>query len=640
MPAEPPPPTLLPFPPTAAPTGAPAGIGAAAAPRPRRNAVGDRFTPTQRLMERGMLLKASRATAALRRAGRDVRGTQLARLAEFVRRARRSDFGRDRDLRSVRTRGTGDLLGAVRSRVPALTYEDHRPYIEATLAGRSRGLFAPGERVRMFALTSGTTDARKYLPVPGRAVRHHRRGWLVWGLAAYLPDPAGIVRGKLALSGDPAEERSPGGTPCGSISGLLAESQIGPVRRSYAAPPETGRLRRAGGGTGDAGGLTAAKYYLQWRFGLHSDVGSFVTPNPATHLNFAKWGAEHADLLTDHAARGGLPDELFRPGGVLEGVELPREVRRAARRRLPADPGLAARLRGLARSGSFRPAEVWPHLNLVGCWTGGPLAHYLPLLGEHYGDARVRDIGLIASEGRTTIPTEDGTPAGLLDVQGAFFEFVPEGEIDRPDPPALLADELTPGENYYLLMTTPGGLWRYDIRDLVRCEGYAPPEGSRRELKRAAGPGTPLLSFLSKGRHFSSVTGEKLSEYQAAGAVAGALAASGRRLSAYALAPVFRAGSPRYELFAEAAEAPPAAVAADIDRRLRAANCEYAAKRASGRLGPVAVRPLPAGAWAAWDARRLARTGGVAEQYKRPVLIGDLNFASDIDPPGRLHAAG
>ena len=607
--------------------------------RRRRHAVGERFTPAQAAIERLLRLKAKRAMRGLDAAGRDAAAAQRRVLAGLIRRARRTDFGRDHGLNAVR-RG-GDPVAAVRARVPVGDYESHRTYIDAALAGRPRALLAPGERPLMFALTSGTTDARKHLPVTARSVAQHRRGWLVWGLAAYESDPALLLRGKFALAGDPAESVSAGGTPCGSISGLLASLQSGLVRRTYVAPPETGRLRTAGAAK-TAADPAGAKYYLQWRFGLHADVGSFVTPNPATHLNFARWGAAHADLLMEHTGRGGLPDELFAPGGPLAGIELPRAVRRAARRRLPADPGRAAELRALARSaGSLRPADAWPNLNFLGCWTGGTLGHYLPLLTDHYGDARVRDIGLIASEGRTTIPLEDGTPAGLLDLAGAFFEFVPEDRIDDPDPPALLADELTVGENYYVLMTTPGGLWRYDIRDVVRCEGYAPPAGSRRELKKARGRGTPLLSFLSKGKTFSSVTGEKLSEHQAAAAVGGALAACGARLSAYALAPVFAGGSPRYELFAGAAELPadPAPLAAAVDRRLRESNCEYDSKRATRRLGPVTVRPLPAGAWAAWDARRLARTGGVAEQYKRPVLIGDLGFAADIDP-ARRRAAG
>ena len=587
-----------------------------------------------------------RVTADLHAAGRDVRGTQLDLLGGLIRRARRSDFGRDHGLGSIRTRDRRTLVRGLHARVPVLDYDDHRPYIEAALAGRARALFRPGERIAMFALTSGTTAARKLLPVPRRAVAAHRRGWFIWGLSTYVLDPPALLRGKLALSGDPAEEHSAGGTPCGSISGLMAQLQSPEIKRTYVAPRQAGHLRGAGSEGGPAENVTAAKYYLQWRFGVHSDVGSFVTPSPASLLNFARWGADHANLLADHTARGGLPDDAFAPGGPLAGIDLPRAVGEAAGRHLPPDPGRAAELRALVRSaGTLRPADVWPNLNILGCWTGGTLGHYLPLLPEWYssergGGVRVRDIGLIASEGRTTIPMRDGTPAGLLDVRAAFFEFVPEARIDDETPPVLLADELTPGETYYVLMTTPGGLWRYDIRDVVRCEGYAPPEGSARELKRAAGPGTPLLSFLSKGRNFSNVAGEKLTEYQAAAAVGGALAARGHRLSAYALAPAFHNGWPRYELFVSDAEAPPPAIAGEVDRRLRAANVEYDAKRASGRLGAVVLRPAPAGAWARWDAARLARTGGVAEQYKRPVLIGDLNFAAEIDPAPARAAAG
>ncbi len=54
-------------------------------------------------------------------------------------------------------------------------------------------------------------------------------------------------------------------------------------------------------------------------------------------------------------------------------------------------------------------------------------------------------------------------------------------------------------------MTTAGGLYRYNISDLVRCVGYH---------GRA-----PLLEFLNKGAHYSSLTGEKISEHQVVAAV-------------------------------------------------------------------------------------------------------------------------
>jgi hypothetical protein len=69
---------------------------------------------------------------------------------------------------------------------------------------------------------------------------------------------------------------------------------------------------------------------------------------------------------------------------------------------------------------------------------------------------------------------------------------------------------------------------------------------------------------------------------------------------------------------------------AELDRALGELNIEYAAKREGGRLGPVRAAVLPAGAWAAWDAARLAKTGGSPEQYKHPALIGDVGFRDAV----------
>ena len=51
----------------------------------------------------------------------------------------------------------------------------------------------------------------------------------------------------------------------------------------------------------------------------------------------------------------------------------------------------------------------------------------------------MRDVGLIASEGRMTIPIEDGTPAGLLDIRHHYFEFIPEDQADREQPETVEA---------------------------------------------------------------------------------------------------------------------------------------------------------------------------------------------------------
>ena len=87
---------------------------------------------------------------------------------------------------------------------------------------------------------------------------------------------------------------------------------------------------------------------------------------------------------------------------------------------------------------------------------------------------------------------------------------------------------------------------------------------------------------------------------------------------------------PYYGLFLEEPDAAdadaPEAVPGRVRPGTRRENIEYAAKRESGRLGPVRAVVIPAGTWAKWDRDRLAKTGGSPEQYKHPCLIGDLEF--------------
>jgi hypothetical protein len=238
---------------------------------------------------------------------------------------------------------------------------------------------------------------------------------------------------------------------------------------------------------------------------------------------------------------------------------------------------------------------------------------YLRGYPEFFGETPVRDVGLIASEGRMTIPIEDGTPAGLLDIRHHYFEFIPEEQADREEPETVEATELTEGRNYFIVLTTAGGLYRYNISDLVRCVGY---HGT-----------TPLIEFLNKGAHYSSLAGEKLSEHQVIAAVQAAQREAGCALRSYLLLPCW--GEPPYYTLlveendidcGEASDRLSAAVEEELCRQ----NDEYANRQETRRLGPVRIARIRRGSWAELQKRRLAKSGGALEQYKQPHLIPDL----------------
>jgi hypothetical protein len=263
------------------------------------------------------------------------------------------------------------------------------------------------------------------------------------------------------------------------------------------------------------------------------------------------------------------------------------------------------------------PKDFWnPRHLLIGTWTGGSVGPYLRQLPQYYGDTFLRDLGLVASEGRMTIPIQDRTSAGVLDITSHYFEFIPEEEGDSKQPTVLAAHELVDGRHYFILPTTAYGLYRYDIRDLVKVAGF---HGR-----------TPLLQFLGKGNSFANLTGEKLSEHHVTRAMELVTERHGAGPSIYSVAPVWDDAQPYYGLFMERGDALAGErgrqFLQDFDRCLMENNSEYASKRDSRRLGPVRLEVLPPGFWQQWDRERLHRSGGAPEQYKHPCLLGDLNF--------------
>jgi len=214
-----------------------------------------------------------------------------------------------------------------------------------------------------------------------------------------------------------------------------------------------------------------------------------------------------------------------------------------------------------------------------------------------------------------TIPLADGRADGLLDVGTHYFEFIPEAEHGKENPTVLEAHELSEGRNYYILLTTSSGLCRYDIRDVVRCTGFE--------------HGTPLLEFLNKGSHISSLTGEKISESQVVAALKHASAELRVCLTYYTVAPAW-GDPPGYRLLVEGNELASREAAERLcalaEARLRELNHEYGEKRATGRLTPLAPLLLPSGSWRRFARRRQAKLGGSIEQYKHPCLVPDLHF--------------
>jgi hypothetical protein len=501
-------------------------------------------------------------------------------------------FGRDHHFAGIRT------VEDFRRNVPVAPYEYVQPYIEKVQRGDLRALLTD-DKIHMFALTSGTTAARKFIPVTSRYLTDYRRGWNYWGLRAFREHRPVSLKPIVQLVGDPEEFRTEAGIPCGSISGFTAQIQKRIVKRLYCVPACSGRIKDA-----------TARNYVALLFSLPRDVGMVLAANPSSLVMLARIADQHKDSLLSDMANGTLRRDLDIPGPIRAELES----------RLRKRPGKAREIRRIAsRTGTLYPKDVW-NTQLIGTWTGGSVGPYLRQLPRYFNATWIRDLGLVASEGRMTIPLQDDMPAGVLDVSTHFFEFIPESEADSQAPTVLGAHELEEGRHYFILMTTPYGLYRYDIRDLVKVIGFY--------------EGTPVLQFLGKGNHFSNLTGEKLSEHHVTRSIDAVTRSQGIGPGTYSLAPVWDDAQTHYALFIERGDALDSDAGPEflrnLEKCLREHNSEYESKRDSGRLGALRLMILPAGFWQQWDRERLRQSGGVAEQYKHPCLLGDVNFRTSV----------
>jgi GH3 auxin-responsive promoter len=247
---------------------------------------------------------------------------------------------------------------------------------------------------------------------------------------------------------------------------------------------------------------------------------------------------------------------LWSPTFLLALIDALPECAEAVTARL--SPPACARLTAAMAGGALNAALLWPMLACISCWTDGASAAFARALGERFPQAAIDPKGVLATEAPITI-THGPDAARLPALTQCVTEF-----IDADGAPHL-CDALSAGATYRAVITTRGGLYRYDIGDLFVC--------------RTIAGGVPELEFAGRARLTCDLVGEKLEDGFVAQVLAGLPAV---------LAP--RGDARGYELLVDAGHPAPIDCGA-IERGL-AANPQYAYARKIGQLEPLGLRVI------------------------------------------------
>ncbi len=132
---------------------------------------------------------------------------------------------------------------------------------------------------------------------------------------------------------------------------------------------------------------------------------------------------------------------------------------------------------------------LWPNLKFISCWADSTSHQGFCELKSLFPGVRFQAKGLLATEAAITIPwIEASGPVPLWNE--VYLEYKDEADNFQP------LYQITPGKLGEIFCSTPGGLLRYCLGDIIKCNG---------KYKQS-----PIINFVQRRGEVSDLVGEKL----------------------------------------------------------------------------------------------------------------------------------
>lgn len=523
---------------------------------------------------------AMRARGRFRAALDDPAAVQQTLLTSCLRGNQDTEIGRRFDFARILAAGSPPaIVEAYQHAVPTCTYDDLEPFILRAARGASGVLTAAP--VRRLAPSSGSSSAAKLLPQTVTSQREFSRAVDAWMGDLYVRWPA-LIGGQAYWSVTPAVSfdriaaarfgatREAAKIPIGFDDD---SAYLGGVRQrlvdAILAVPNVVRLIED---------PDAFRYVTLLFLARARDLRLMSVWHPSFLLQLLDSLPGWFDRIVDDIRLGTITS----PG------QIPGDVLGQLRSRMPPKPRLAA---ALSRLDDVSPLRIWPRLTLVSCWGDGPARPYARRLQDRIPHVAVEPKGLIATEGIVSIPFAGKHPVA---VTSHFVEFIDAAGRAR------LVHQLATDEDYDVLLTTGGGLYRYKLGDRVRATGRI--------------GAVPSIEFVGRSDRVSDRFGEKLSDEFVTSVVAKLFEAAAPPRFVM-LTPETRADGVAYTLLVEPSSDLPGDLEPALETALRT-NPHYAWCVDLGQLRPA----------------RVVRVGPHAERAYLDVCVARGQRLGDIKP--------
>ena len=368
----------------------------------------------------------------------DCEGTQRRVLNEILHEAEDTEYGRKYGFSDIQS------VAGYREAVPLSEWNDYADCSERMKRGESDITFSG--KAMSFTISAGTTSPKlKYIPVSAMQTQAFKLVERLRQIRYFIAEPQLLQGVLMPLVNRPESETTQAGIPAGNASGMSIQRSN--IKDKLAFPLSVFQI------TDD----NERDYQMMLSAISHRDVYVIAGNNAGRMTGLARMAQERRD-------------------------DIIRDMERI-------DPERADELRAMKE---FIPAEYWKDLKLGLFWMSASVGKYVDELRQLLPPStKFMDVGYGSSEAKFNIPLRPEETSGVLSTATAFYEFIPE-EGGSP----LLAHQVVAGRNYELVITTWGGLYRYNMKDIVRVTGFV--------------GNTPMIEFQYKSIEVLNMVDEKL----------------------------------------------------------------------------------------------------------------------------------
>lgn len=376
-------------------------------------------------------------------------------LAQLTRSLSSTEYGRAHKVRAF------DGYDDFAQKVPVVCYEDLEEWVERQK--NEEGNILVSERVLFYEKTSGSSGPAKYIPYTKGLKESFNSMFTLW-LCDLLDSGPRFDTGKIFISISPmlaSAQKTDRGIRIGleDDSEYLSEGLRFLLKPFMVLPASIKRLQNPAMFKRAVAILLLAESRLE--------VVSI-------------WNPTMFEIILDYIQenRQALSRDLCRGAVICENVEF------------KFRPVAASRLKLLEQASVEWPG-VWPYLKLISCWTGAHSATAARRLGERFPGVFIQGKGLLATEAPMTFPLIEARGFVPLPAE-LFYEFIDDAGQIR------LLQHLESGQEYEIVVTQKGGLYRYRIGDRVKVTHYY--------------RSTACLEFIGRSDAVCDMVGEKLNE--------------------------------------------------------------------------------------------------------------------------------